>query len=63
MSEPKNIHCPKCGTKVGVYDGKSSINVVTRCKKCNKRVVYYVETGETVVKPIPPRSTSSGMTY
>lgn len=63
MSEPKNIYCPKCNTKVGVYDGKSSINVVTRCKKCNKRVVYYVETGETVVKPIPSRTTSSGMTY
>lgn len=63
MVEKKEILCPICNSKVGTYDGKSTINVVTKCKKCNKRVVYYVATGKTKAKPIPPRTTSSGMTY
>ena len=63
MSEPKNIYCPKCNTKVGVYDGKSSINVIADCRYCKKRVIYDVETGETKAKDIPQRNTSSGMTF
>lgn len=63
MADKKTIQCPICKREVGTYDGKSTINVVTRCKHCNKRIVYYVATGETKAKPIPPRTTSSGMTY
>lgn len=63
MAEPKTIYCPCCGRKTGVYDGKSTINYASNCKKCKKRVVYHVDTGETEIKPIPPRTTSSGMSF
>lgn len=63
MGNPKTIYCPLCKRKVGTYDGKSSINVITRCKHCNKQVIYYVDTDETRVKSLPRRATSSGMTF
>lgn len=61
--KPETIYCPICHRRVGVYDGKSTINVIMRCKKCRKQVVYNIETGETTAKSLPPRTTSSGMTY
>lgn len=63
MAEAKTIYCPCCGRRVSHHDGRSTINVIARCKKCRKRVVYHVDTGETEIKPIPPRTTSSGMTF
>ena len=63
MSESKTIYCPKCGRKVGTYDGKSSMNLITKCKHCRKQVIYYIKTGETKIKPLPQRVTSSGMTF
>lgn len=63
MAEPKTIYCPRCHRAVATYDGRSTINVIARCKKCRKRVVYHIDTGETEVKPIPPRNCSSGMTF
>lgn len=59
----KTIYCPKCGRKVGTYDGRSTIDKICRCKKCNKRIVYHVDTGETEIKNIPKRNCSSGMTF
>ena len=59
--EEKKIYCPKCGRKVGTHDGRSTIN--NRCKKCNIRIVYHVDTGETEIKNIPKRNCSSGMTF
>lgn len=59
----KTIYCPKCGRKVGVYDGRSTINKICRCKNCNKRIVYHVDTRETEIKRIPKRSCSSGITF
>lgn len=61
--EEKKIYCPKCGRKVGTHDGRSTINKICRCKKCNKRIVYHVDTGETEIKNIPKRNCSSGMTF
>lgn len=61
--KPKTIYCPNCGRRVATYDGRSTINVIAKCRKCQKRVVYYVDSGETVLKDIPPRNTSSGMTF
>lgn len=58
-----DIHCPKCGMFVGQYDGRSTINFISRCRKCNKRVVYHIDTGETEIKNIPKCSCSSGMTF
>lgn len=63
MANPKTIYCPRCGRRVATYDGRSTINVVAKCKKCQKRIVYYVDTGETELKPILPRATGSGMTF
>lgn len=59
----KTIYCPVCGRRVAEYDGRSSIPVIANCKKCRLRVVYDVETEETIAKKIPARPTSSGMTF
>lgn len=59
----KTIYCSNCGRKVGTHDGRSTINKICRCKNCNKRVVYHVDTGETEIKRIPKRNCSSGMTF
>lgn len=61
--KPIEVHCPKCGRCVGKYDGKSSMNLVTRCKHCRKQVVYNIKTKETSIRPLPARTTSSGMTF
>ena len=63
MTEPKTIYCPQCGRRVGKYDGKSSINLVMKCRKCNKRVVYQIDTGKKEIKAIPKRSCSSGLRF
>ena len=63
MSEPKTIYCPKCGRKVATWDGRSTIDISARCKKCDKLVVYDVESGNAKIKAIPQRSTSSGMRF
>lgn len=61
--EPKIIYCPKCGRKVCIWDRKSTIHPIAKCKKCNKLVVYRIDTGETEMKPIPKRNCSSGLTF
>lgn len=61
--EKMKIYCPHCGRKVMEYDGKSQINPMARCRKCNKAVVYDIESQETLIKPLPERKTSSGMTF
>lgn len=61
MSEPKTIYCPKCSRKLGKWDGKSTINVICKCSKCNKRVVYHIDTDETEIKNRTPRNQSSGV--
>ena len=57
------VYCPICHRKVGEYDGRSCMNVVVHCRKCWKRIVYHIDTGETEVKKIPPRNCGSGMTF
>ena len=59
----KTIYCPSCGRKVATYDGESTIDKIADCKKCHKRVIYRVATGETELKDIPVRATSSGKTF
>lgn len=63
MAEPKIIYCPSCGRRVSKWDGRSSINVIANCKKCNKIVVYHVVNGRIEVKPIPQRTSSSGTAF
>lgn len=57
------IQCPKCKRLVGHYDGRSSIDVVCKCKNCNKQVIYRVATGEVELKPVPQRASNSGLTF
>ena len=59
--EAKTIYCPRCGRKVGTYDGKSTVHKIVKCKKCNKLVVYNVDTGKIKVTNIPERNCSSGI--
>ena len=63
MSEPKTIYCPKCERKVATWDGRSTNNISVKCKKCNKLVVYDVESEEVKIKAIPQRPTSGGMRF
>lgn len=57
------LYCPKCGRQV--FNDKDFIGyyIERKCKKCNKLVVYNSEDGRVVMKPIPPRNTSSGMRF
>ena len=57
------FYCPECGRKVGTYDGKSQINKSVKCTKCNRIVLFNVDTGETTIKPIPKRTQSSGKRF
>ena len=64
--EPVNactIYCPKCGRKVGTYDGKSKINKSIMCKNCTLLVVYDVTAGQATTKPMPKRTQSSGKRF
>lgn len=61
--EPKTIYCPKCCRKVAAWDGRSSNNIEVRCSKCNLLVEFDVKSQKTELKKLPPRKTSSGMTF
>ena len=63
MAEKKTICCPRCGRKIGVWDGRSTINLVLRCKKCKKQVIYHVDSEALEIKKLPQRNTSSGMSF
>ena len=63
MAEPKTIYCPRCGRKVGIWDGKSTMDLYFRCKKCKKQVVYHSCNGVLEMKKLPQRNTSSGMSF
>ena len=58
----KKIYCPRCGRKIATYDGKQTIDIKTKCNKCNKIITYYVASGSTVVSKVE-RTTSSGMRF
>ena len=60
MGEPKSILCPQCGRKVGTYDGRATVNITALCEKCRKTVVYMPATDETIIRPLPERTSSSG---
>ena len=49
MKEKKKIFCPRCHRAVAIYDGKQTINLIAKCKKCKKLVVYHVDTEKTEI--------------
>lgn len=61
--KPKEIICPQCLKCVGTYDGRSTINHVSRCNICGKRIIYHVDTEEIEIKPLTQRTCSSGITF
>lgn len=61
--QPKEIFCPSCGCAAGTYDGRSTIDKIAKCQKCNKMVIYRVSTGKTENKPMQKRNCSSGMAF
>ena len=63
MAEPKTIYCPRCGRKVATWDGRSTMNISVKCKKCKKLVIYNVKNEKVEIKNIPQRTTSSGMIF
>lgn len=63
MAVAKIIYCPSCESEVGKYDNRSTIDLIMRCRRCQMRVIYRVETGLTEIKPLPSRACSSGLTF
>lgn len=63
MAEPKIIYCPKCKRKVFSIYGKTTMQAMGICKKCNKAIHYDPNTEIIKVDKVPPRATSSGMTF
>lgn len=61
--KPIKIFCPQCNSYVGTWDGRSTSNYIARCNKCRKRVVYHVDSGGVELKPLPPRTCGSGLTF
>lgn len=49
------IFCPQCNSHTGTYDGRSTIDKIVKCKKCNKLVIYRTETGKTENRPVPKK--------
>lgn len=59
----KNIYCPQCKSKVGVYDPKTSPNVKVMCRNCSCLVVYDADESKTHCKKVPDTYTGSGMRF
>ena len=51
--QPVTIYCITCGRKVGTHDGRGTITVSYKCKKCNKIIQYNPLTNESIKKNIP----------
>lgn len=63
MGNPVTVYCPECKRKVGVYDGRASINLFSECQKCRKLVIYDIRTKETTIERLPDRTTSLGRRF
>lgn len=63
MGLPREIYCPSCQRYLGRYDGRGTINPIINCRKCRKQVIFDIATRDLIVKDIPRRESSSGMTF
>ena len=61
--QPITIYCITCGRKVGTHDGRGTITVGYKCKKCNKLIQYNPVTKKTKIKNMPERITASGIRF
>ena len=59
----KIVYCPICKRKTGTYSGLTDSLHISRCRRCNKRVIYNPLTRETTCKPFPEKNTSSGVSF
>lgn len=63
MGRTYALKCPMCGRYLGTYDGVSSIPFICDCRNCYKRIIYRHEQEEIAIKAIPPRNSSSSITF
>lgn len=63
MAKPKEIKCPKCKTRVMTYDGKGKIPLKSKCKRCEKLIVFNPNKDSIDVTNVPKRATSSGVMF
>lgn len=56
-----DVFCPKCKQFVGHFDGKTTIRLNYKCRRCNKLVVLDVKDMKTTIKRLPERKTSGGL--
>lgn len=57
------IYCPRCGIKVMSWDEKTTINLIAKCKKCERVVEYDVKEDKVEILGKPIRSQSSGLRF
>lgn len=61
--EKTKIYCPRCGRKVITHDGKSSISLSCKCKKCDVLVTFNPIDRSIKIRKIPERLTASGLRF
>lgn len=61
--EKEPIYCPMCYEKIGMWDGKASIEQRRCCHKCKSMIAFDPKTKKERIMPIPKRTCSSGMTF
>lgn len=61
--QPVTIYCITCGRKVGMHDGRGTLTINYKCKKCNKLIQYNPRSCKTAIKNIPQRKSASGLRF
>ena len=61
--ETIDVTCPKCGKRIGKSPTKAKGIQIFNCRNCWKRIWFNSTTGESEVKEMPQRDTSSGYTF
>ena len=57
------ISCPICKNVIGGHNPDTTTNSIYRCRKCNKRVVYHIDSEKITIKNFPSKITSSGVSF
>jgi transposase-like protein len=59
----KVIYCPLCKRKMFEVREGFGLAVKKKCKNCKRLIVYTPNEKYPLVKPVPPRNTSSGAIF